>query len=147
MTFVSILTPVFNGIEYLEECINSVKSQTFPDWELWIGINGHGMDGGEAGQLAMQLAKSDSRIHVSIQGPPLNGKVESLNHLVSLVSTKWVAILDCDDVWEPTKLETQVRAIQSYASEAAVVGTFCKYFGERSGSPTLESGYIDPSVL
>jgi glycosyltransferase involved in cell wall biosynthesis len=147
MATISILTPVFNGIEFLEECINSVRSQTFPDWELWIGINGHGVDGGEVGRIATQLAKSDSRIHVIIQGPPLKGKVESLNHLVSLVSTKWVAILDCDDIWEPTKLETQVRAIQSHASEAAVIGTFCRYFGERSGSPTLESGYIDPSVL
>jgi glycosyltransferase involved in cell wall biosynthesis len=147
MVFISILTPVFNGVEFLEQCIRSVKIQTFPDWELWIGINGHGDDGGMVAQAASRFAASDSRIHVIIQGPPLKGKVESLNHLVSLTTTEWISVLDCDDIWEPRKLERQIHAIYSHASEAAVVGTFCQYFGERHGKITLESGYIDPAIL
>jgi glycosyltransferase involved in cell wall biosynthesis len=147
MVFISILTPVFNGVEFLEQCIRSIRSQTFPDWELWIGINGHGNDGGMVAQLASQYAASDSRIHVVIQGPPLKGKVESLNHLASLTKTDWIAILDCDDLWEPLKLERQVHVIYSHASDAAVIGTFCQYFGERYGKLTLESGYIDPAIL
>jgi|LauGreDrversion4_2_1035121.scaffolds.fasta_scaffold24636_7 glycosyltransferase involved in cell wall biosynthesis len=147
MVFISILTPVFNGVEFLEQCIRSVRSQTFPDWELWIGVNGHGNDGGMVAQVASYFATSDSRIHVVIQGPPLKGKVESLNHLVSLTTTDWIAVLDCDDLWESRKLEKQVQAIHSYASDAAVIGTFCQYFGERHGNLILESGYIDPIVL
>ena len=38
---ITILIPIYNGIEYLEESIESVKKQTFKDWELIIGINGH----------------------------------------------------------------------------------------------------------
>ena len=147
MVFISILTPVFNGVEFLDQCIRSVKTQTFLDWELWIGVNGHGEDGGMVAQIASHFAKSDSRIHVVVQGPPLKGKVESLNHLVSLTTTDWIAILDCDDVWEPLKLEKQVQAIHSYASDAAVIGTFCQYFGERYGKLTLEHGYIHPTIL
>jgi glycosyltransferase involved in cell wall biosynthesis len=147
MVFISILTPVFNGVEFLHECIRSVKAQTFTDWELWIGVNGHGEDGGEVAQLASQLVLYDPRIHIVIQGPPLKGKVESLNHLVSLTTSDWIAILDCDDKWEPLKLEKQVQAIHSHASDAAVVGTFCQYFGELHGKPSLESGYINPAIL
>ena len=80
MVFISILTPVFNGVEFLEQCIRSVRSQTFPDWELWIGVNGHGEDGGMVAQLASQYAASDLRIHVVVQGPPLKGKVESFSN-------------------------------------------------------------------
>ena len=147
MVFISILTPVYNGVEYLEQCIRSVRSQTFIDWDLWIGINGHGPDGGGVAYVAQELAKSDPRIHVVIQGLPLKGKVESLNHLVSLTDAPWIAVLDCDDLWEPSKLETQVQAIHSTAKDAAVIGTFCQYFGERYAKITLESGYIDPVVL
>ena len=147
MVFLSILIPVFNGVEFLEECIRSVKAQTFTDWELWIGVNGHGDSGGMVAQLASHIAASDPRIHIVIQGPPLKGKVESLNHLVSLITTDWVAILDCDDTWDPLKLEKQVQAIRSHSSDAAVIGTFCQYFGERHDKPPLESGYIDPTVL
>jgi glycosyltransferase involved in cell wall biosynthesis len=147
MVFISILTPVFNGVEFLHECVRSVKAQTFTDWELWIGVNGHGEDGGEVAQLAYQLVLYDPRIHIVIQGPSLKGKVESLNHLVSLTTSDWIAILDCDDTWEPLKLEKQVQAIHSHASDAAVIGTFCQYFGELHGKPSLESGYIDPTIL
>jgi teichuronic acid biosynthesis glycosyltransferase TuaG len=147
MAFISILTPVFNGVEFLDECIRSVKAQTFTDWELWIGVNGHGEDGGEVAQLASQLVLYDPRIHIVIQGPPLKGKVESLNHLVSFTTSDWIAVLDCDDKWEPLKLEKQVQAIHSHASDVVVVGTFCQYFGELHGKPTLESGYINPTIL
>jgi len=147
MVFISILTPVYNGVEFLEQCIRSVRSQTFIDWDMWIGINGHGSDGGAVAYIAQELAKTDPRIHVVIQGPPLKGKVESLNHLVSLTSAPWISILDCDDLWEPSKLAVQVHAIHSTAHEADVIGTFCQYFGERYGKLTLEASYIDPAIL
>lgn len=147
MVFISIVTPIFNGVEFLEECIRSVRAQTFPDWEMWIGVNGHGDDGGMVAQVASHFASSDSRIHVVVQGPPLKGKVESLNHLVSLTTTDWISVLDCDDIWEPRKLERQVHMMHSYASDAVVIGTFCQYFGERHGKLVLESGYIDPVIL
>jgi teichuronic acid biosynthesis glycosyltransferase TuaG len=147
MVFVSILTPIYNGIEYLEHCIESVRNQTFTDWDLWIGVNGHGLDGGHVAQIAIELAKRDPRIHVVIQGPPLKGKVESLNHLVSLTTTDWIAVLDCDDLWEPTKLERQVYAIHTNASNATVIGTFCRYFGERNHDIVLPVGYVDPMIL
>ena len=82
MVAVSILTPVYNGIEYLEECVKSVLLQTFQDWELLIGINGHGVTGGEAARIAKELSQ-DPRIRVIVQPPPLTGKVESLHHLLS----------------------------------------------------------------
>jgi len=147
MVFISILTPVYNGIEFLEHCIHSVLSQTYSDWEMLIGINGHGDTGGEVASIAIKLSSMDPRIRVIIQGPPLKGKVESLNHLVSLTTTPWIAILDCDDLWEPRKLEWQLSAIYHEASDAAVIGTYCQYFGERYGKVTLEAGYIDPAVL
>ena len=36
-----IIIPLYNGVEYLDECINSVKNQTLTNWEILIGINGH----------------------------------------------------------------------------------------------------------
>ena len=40
-TGISILIPVYNGIEYLHESVYSVISQTHKKWEIIIGINGH----------------------------------------------------------------------------------------------------------
>ena len=41
---ISILIPLFNGIEFLETSINSIKNQTYSKWEVIIGINGHNID-------------------------------------------------------------------------------------------------------
>ena len=38
---ISILIPIYNGIEFIDESVSSVIQQTFKEWELIIGINGH----------------------------------------------------------------------------------------------------------
>ena len=38
---ITILLPIYNGIEYIEESVSSVLNQTFKEWELLIGVNGH----------------------------------------------------------------------------------------------------------
>ena len=147
MTVVSVIIPLYNGVEYLEECVRSVIAQTFTDWEILIGINGHGHDGGEVGCLASTIAKLDSRITVYIQAPPLKGKVESSNDLVTKSKGDWICMLDCDDKWEPAKLERQIQASQTVAQNAVVIGSFCHYFGELSGIVPIPAGFIHPSQL
>jgi glycosyltransferase involved in cell wall biosynthesis len=144
---ISILIPIHNGVEYLEECIRSVLAQTYTNYEVIIAVNGHGADGGIVGNTAKQLAKLDSRIRVIIQGPPIASKVESLNDIMRHARAEWICLLDCDDTWLPTKLEEQIAAKQSVACDAAVIGTFCAYFGSYTGSPHRPGGYIDSGVL
>jgi glycosyltransferase involved in cell wall biosynthesis len=138
---------MYNGIEFLEECVKTVIAQTFTDWEVLIGVNGHGEDGGDVGRLARIIAELDKRVTVYIQPPPLKGKVESSNDLVTKSKGAWICMLDCDDKWETTKLEKQYQASLSIADEAVVIGTHCRYFGEMSGGPSLPTGYIDPAIL
>ena len=38
---ISILMPIYNGIEFIEESVSSILNQTYDQWELIIGINGH----------------------------------------------------------------------------------------------------------
>jgi glycosyltransferase involved in cell wall biosynthesis len=143
----TLLIPVYNGIEFLEECIISVIAQTYPHWTAIIAVNGHGEDGGEVAVKVRDLATRDSRIQVIVQGPPLKGKVESLNRAMESVGDEWIALLDCDDKWEPTKLEKQVEAILGEGCDADVIGTHCHIFGERDSAPILPGGYIDPGLL
>lgn len=147
--FVSILIPLYNGVEFLEDCLKSVQAQTFQSWELIVGINGHGPDGGEAASRTLDcLARlGDARMRMVVQGPPLQGKVESLNALLLEVRTPWIALLDCDDLWLPTKLQVQISALFGTAVDADIVGTGCSYFGHHQGFPQLPVGWIRPPHL
>jgi glycosyltransferase involved in cell wall biosynthesis len=146
MTWVSIITPVYNGVEFLEQCAMSVCLQNAGadlTWDWWIGINGHGT-GGEVLEKARAIQKKcpNFDIHV-INLPRAKGKVEALNALVAMTTGQWIAVLDCDDTWERNKLLYQKAAIDMSPTKIDVVGTFCKYFGDMvSDGPALPEGFI-----
>lgn len=137
---VTILTALYNGVEFLEETVRSVLAQTYTDWRMIIGVNGHGATGGEVAVRAREIAALDpsGRIEVFVQPPPICNKSMSLNDLVLRTTSDWVCVLDADDKWAPTKLAAQ--DIARRVTDAEVIGTGCVYFGERGGSPTIPYG-------
>lgn len=153
---ISILTTVKGGYEFLEECAKSIFLQHCTHgavefaWEWWVGINGHGEGGGEALTAALKIrdAWPQHRIHV-VNMPDAEGRVAALNTLCRMTRGEWIAILDCDDIWEQDKLLTQMTAIQMSSRPIDIIGTHCSYFGDGAqGSPTLPSGWISlDSVL
>tara|TARA_B110000967_G_scaffold204830_1_gene248107 strand:+ start:540 stop:1199 length:660 start_codon:yes stop_codon:yes gene_type:complete len=124
---ISILIPIYNGIEFIDESVNSVIEQTYEDWELIIAVNGH-PENSEVFQIAKKYEETDSRIRV-YDMHNLKGKSVTLNEMIKLCNHDYVALLDVDDIWLPTKLEFQVTKIQEYD----VVGTQCVYFGNMNG--------------
>jgi teichuronic acid biosynthesis glycosyltransferase TuaG len=129
---ISILMPVYNGIEFMDTSVTSILEQTHKEWELLIGINGH-----PPGSTVYQTAKAyekDPRIRVL--DLTTKGKSNTLNEMLSYCSYSWIALLDVDDVWLPLKLETQL----SFMSLYDVIGTHCHYFGERYGQPDIPTG-------
>jgi glycosyltransferase involved in cell wall biosynthesis len=139
---VTILTALYNGVEFLEETVRSVLAQTFTDWRMIIGVNGHGETGGDVAVRAREIAALDpsGRIEVFVQPPPICNKSMSLNDLVRRTTSEWVCVLDADDKWAPMKLAAQ--DIARRVTDAEVIGTGCVYFGERGGSPNIPYGLL-----
>lgn len=151
--WVTILTPINNGLEFLEQCAMSVFQQKIGGWIWIIGVNGHGLSGGEVYQKALELQRiAKNHVYkgsvVVLNLPTANSKVEALNSMARSVKTEWVALLDCDDTWEPTKLALQFVAAKTYAAEADIIGTYCYYFGDIcSNGPSLPAGWIHPKSM
>ncbi len=150
--WVSILTPLYNGVEFLEECAMSVclqrcESETVRfTWEWWIGVNGHGITGGDVLIAAEEVKRKcstnigDCKIYV-INLPEVKGKVEALNALVQNSLGEWIAILDCDDTWERNKLLFQRATIDKVRVD--VIGARCNYFGElKRPGPEIPIGFV-----
>lgn len=157
--WVSIITPLYNGVEFLEECAMSVCLQNCGEdelgdrftWEWWIGVNGYGFSGGDVLAAAKNIQNKcegsigDCKIHV-INLPGIKGKVEALNALVPNTIGEWIAVLDCDDTWERNKLLFQRRTIDKIPAD--VVGCFCNYFGDLNGpGPALPAGFIGAAAF
>lgn len=125
---ISILMPMYNGIEFLEESVQSVLNQSFQDWELILGINGH-----PAHSDVYLQAKKMEELSPKIKVVDLfwiKGKSNALNEMLKMCLFDYVALLDVDDKWEKDKLQIQ----SPYLGDYDVVGTRCVYFGEQEGT-------------
>jgi glycosyltransferase involved in cell wall biosynthesis len=121
---ISILMPIYNGIEFIDESVSSILNQTFEEWELIIGVNGH-PPMSEVYLAAKQYELMNSKIRV-LDLSDIKGKSNALNVMVQYCNYNYVALLDVDDAWLPGKLAAQSIYLNVYD----VIGTKCVYFGE-----------------
>ena len=131
MPLVSIITPTYNHQGFLEECVDSVKSQTMSDWEQIIVDDG---SQDKTLEVAMRLSEGDSRLKVIRQ--PNKGiwrLGETYNRALSIASGDFVAILEGDDIWPSHTLDRLTNAIFGLPSQFGVVYGQAVTIGVRNG--------------
>lgn len=104
---VSIITPTYNHEKFIGECIESVISQTWPDWEMIIADDG---STDHTAGIVESYERKDSRIHFIRQSNVgIFRLAETYNKALSYAKGEYVAILEGDDLWNPDKLEIQME--------------------------------------
>ncbi len=121
---ISILIPIYNGIEFINDSVPSILMQTFENWELLIGVNGH-CQNSDVYQKAKLYESIDKRIKV-FDFCNIKGKSNTLNELIKHCTYNYVALLDVDDIWHYKKLEIQSQFLSNYD----VIGSNCVWFGD-----------------
>lgn len=105
---VSIIMPSYNCGRYVEETIRSVQAQTYQNWEI-IFMDDCSTDGSI--KTVSELREQDSRIRL-FQNNINSGAAVSRNNALREAKGRWIAFLDSDDLWEPTKLEKQIKFME-----------------------------------
>lgn len=101
---VSIITPTWNSYPLIIKAIKSVQSQTYKNWELLIQDD---FSSDETKQYVCELASQDSRIKYECNLSN-SGAAVTRNNAIRRASGRYIAFLDSDDMWYPTKLERQL---------------------------------------
>ena len=104
---VSIVVPVYNSEKFITETIDTVKQQTYTNWELLL-VNDCSTDNSEK---IIQKYKEDERIKL-INLKENSGAAIARNEGIKQSKGKYVAFLDADDFWLPNKLEKQIKFMQ-----------------------------------
>lgn len=130
---ISILLPVYNGVEYMDESVTSVINQTYKNWELLIGVNGHPPHS-NVYKKALEYVKKDELGRIKVFDlHNIKGKVDTLHELLKHVTSDWIALIDVDDIWLKNKLLKQSVFMNDYD----VIGTHTHYIGESDGVPLI----------
>lgn len=101
MPLVSVITPVFNAVDFLADALRSVQEQTFSEWEH-ILIDDGSTDG--SFELMEEAAAGDSRLRL-LRTQGRIGPAKARNQGLESARGKYIAFLDADDLWLPQKLK------------------------------------------
>lgn len=101
---ISVILPIYNTKNYLRQCVDSILSQTYKNWEL-IAVDDGSTDGSDL--LIDEFENSDKRIKVIHKQN--GGLSDARNVGVSLAKGEWIYFADSDDWLDAAALETLMR--------------------------------------
>lgn len=121
---VSVIMATYNCLETLPAALDSIRDQTYPNWELVVCD-----DGSTDGTWEfLQSAGEDPAYHLVLLRNPENRKLAySLNRCLPVASGELIARMDGDDISDPTRLARQVQFLREHP-QCDLVGTGMRRF-------------------
>jgi glycosyltransferase involved in cell wall biosynthesis len=116
MARLSVLMGCYNPGKFLCPTLESIRSQTFQDWELII-VDDASTDGSQ--EVARAAKREDKRIRLLINDVNL-GPGGSMNCALAEAKTRWAAVHDADDISRPDRFERQMRIAEAKPDLALV---------------------------
>ena len=101
---VSIITPSWNSEKYIKKTIESVQNQTYLNWEMII-VDDCSSD--NTVKIVQEISKKDPRVRILKQNTN-GGAAKARNRSLNEATGRYIAYLDADDIWKPSKLEKQI---------------------------------------
>lgn len=117
---VSIVMNCYNSDTYLKEAIDCVFAQTYQNWEIIFWDN-------QSTDKSAEIIKSYDDNRVKYFYAPIHTPLGKARNLaIEKVNGSWVAILDCDDIWDKNKLQASFELLNSYAQKEEVTLLYSK---------------------
>lgn len=139
-SLISVIIPMYNTMDYIEQTVKSVLAQTYRELEVVIVDDGSKDDGAE---LVKAMQRADPRIKYIYQKN--QGVSAARNNAVENSSGEYLAFLDSDDLWKSDKLEKQMNRIQKTGMEACYCG-YRMFRGAEKGKAFPER-YFEGNIL
>ena len=109
MKSIAILLTTYNSAKYLREQIDSILSQTYKEWQLFIHDD---MSQDETMSIISSYEEKDPRIHF-LNDTVQRGSAGSFMWMLEQVYANYYMLCDHDDVWLPQKIESSLLAMLS----------------------------------
>jgi glycosyltransferase involved in cell wall biosynthesis len=117
---VSVVVPLYNKQNYIEQTLRSVMNQTYKNLECLI------VDDGSTDNSVAIARKfiEDNQLSWSLYLQSNSGQTKARNHGIRESKGEYIAFLDSDDLWAPNKLELQVKAIEENHKSVLVLSAY-----------------------
>lgn len=104
---ISIILPSYNGSKYIEKAIKSILNQSYKNFDFYL-LNNKSTD--NTLKIMMNFKKIDNRIKVI--NNKFRSKTTSVNQIVNKIKTKWISVIDDDDIHDKDRLKIQIQYLK-----------------------------------
>jgi glycosyltransferase involved in cell wall biosynthesis len=132
MSKVSVIIPLFNKEQFIEQTLQSVLNQSYKNLDCIIVDDGSTDNGRQITQKFIDRNSLSWQL-VSQQNA---GQTKARNHGIRLSNGEYLAFLDSDDLWAPTKIQSQVEAMIENPECVLVLSAYA-IFGNRTIRPRV----------
>ena len=128
---ISIVMPCYNSGTFIRQAIESVRNQTYRDWELLVVDDG---STDNSADIIKGMEQTDGRIKYLKTNAPSGSPIVPRNIGVKNALGRYIAFLDSDDAWLPNKQERQMKMFEQYEDMAICFSNYEKMTeqGERN---------------
>jgi glycosyltransferase EpsE len=127
---VAVIMSTYNAQQYIDSCLQSLAEQTYKDFEVHI-IDDHSDD--DTVSVIRRWCCKDQRFKLVDVHQSNQGLTKTLNELLAVTSTEYIARMDADDLAEPERLSKQVTYLEEHR-HISVVGSWAQDTNEH-GEP------------
>lgn len=135
---ISVIVPVYNAENYIDNCINSILSQSFNDFEIVLVDDG---SADSSGEICDRLSDANSNIRVFHTAN--KGAAAARNYGVKKAMGEFICFIDADDTVEENYLKYLMDLIREYDADISVCG-YNKVYEGRKNNPnnTKEERFV-----
>ena len=129
---ISVISIIYKVAPYVEECIKSLVSQTYPNLEI-ILVVGLGKEDDGCLEIAQKYADEDERI--KLVSCIAAGTGDARNRGLAVATGDYIGFVDGDDYIESSMYEKMYSLINFHNADIAVCGKYTEYPGKRVPDP------------
>lgn len=133
---VSVIIPIYNTAEFLDQALDSVQNQTYPNLEI-ICIN----DGSTDNSLDIIKAHAEKDDRIKVIDKQNEGYGRSCNRGIDEATGEWIAIVEPDDWIEPDMYKDMLEFAKDYPEAQIVKTPFINIFVEGNGADRSNCSY------
>jgi len=143
---VSVILIFFNEERFIEEAVQSVRAQSFTDWELLLCDDG---SSDQSSQIAKTYAEEDpERIHyLEHAGHANKGMSETRNLGIQHARGEFISFIDGDDVWLPAKLSEQIALLKAHPEAGFLCAPAQWWYGWTGKREDVLKDFIQPVTV
>lgn len=119
MLLVSVIVPCYNHAKYINECLNSIKNQTYKNIEIIL------IDDGSTDDSDMVIKKwidNNPDCHISYLSQENHGVTKTLNKMINIAKGEYITLCASDDVLLENSVEIRLSYLQKHRNLKAVIG-------------------------